>query len=277
MLRRICMLRTPLLFLVILAIAWPASAHKRVHPAHEAPHVQIAMINSSIEDEGTTFSIREQLRVERFLAHVFPIRVMKRFAVHEEGKETIERGNARHITYSVISQGGLRFILAGFTSRWNNGVNVLAIYRIEDGWPNQVWRSRPWQGSYDGLRFSSAKIGSRNILLFQEGSDPNEYGLAGVFSFENEPKGLILRDLTPSLPWLRASTRFPFRPLLAQHIALKLDEEKELILTASDEEYNMNQTTLVRPFRSWKYNKARSRFERMKILKSVDGSMTEKQ
>jgi hypothetical protein len=151
-------------------------------------------------------------------------------------------------------------------------VNVLAIYRMEDGAPNQVWRSKPWEGSYYTLNFQTAKIGNRTVVLFQEGGANGEFGLASAFTFQNNPKGLIMRDLTPSLPWLRASTHFPLRPLYGQSIALRMQND-DLVLTASDQEYNIFANTL-RQSRTWKYNAKRYRFERMKEAKSPAVRMT---
>jgi hypothetical protein len=96
-----------------------------------------------------------------------------------------------------------------------------------------------------------------------------EFGLASVFSFYNEPKGLLLRDLTPSLPWLRARERFPFRTLYGQDISFHMNEGKELILSASGETYDLSMSRKLQPACSWIYDKTRGRFERRKEFTEV--------
>jgi hypothetical protein len=171
--------------------------------------------------------------------------------------------------YTIIEQDGVRFVLAGFTARWQEAANVVAIYRIEAGAPNQVWRSRPWSANYHKLSFKTASIlrspmisGHRAVVLFQEGGAPDEFGLASVFTFQNKPEGLSINDLTPSLPWLRASTHFPFRPLFGAAITLS-QTDSHLTLSASDQEYQVGRATAIRPERSWQYVPRRDRFERV--------------
>ena len=216
-------------------------------------------------------------RIEHFLSHVFPMRQMKRYT-HNSGA-----AKSRRASYEVISQSGIDFVLVGYSAQWNEPVNELAIYRMEDGGPNQVWRSRPWEGTADNLHFHSVNANGRNVILFQEGGAEGEFGLASVFTFKNAPEGLLLHDLTPELPWLRARAHFPFRPLYGERISmramnaseevgsakLKKMENVAIVLTASDEEFNLGMTRLVRPARSWKYNTQHNRFERMKSAPSL--------
>ncbi len=212
--------------------------------------------------------------VERFLAHVFPMRPMRRYA-HVPGNAPATR--LRRVTYEVVSQAGINFVLAGYSAEWNEPVNELAIYRIEpDGGPNQVWRSHAWEGNSGDLDFQSVLANSRNIILFQEGGTESEFGLASVFTFKNAPEGISLHDLTPELPWLRARSHFPFRTLYGEQISMRADdggssslknsEKNEVILSASDEEYNLGMARLIRPARSWKYNTLHNRFEQMKSM-----------
>jgi hypothetical protein len=205
---------------------------------------------------------------------MFPVMQMRRYA-REIAEPASFSPISRHVSYAVIEQEGVRFVMAGYRATWNgmaeskNVVNELAIYRMEPSGPNQVWRSRPWQASYPDLHFLVAKSGSRNVVLFQEGGSGGEFGLASVFSFYNAPKGLLLHDLTPSLPWLRASERFPFRTLYGRQISMRIQNARDLILSANDQEYNLNMSTIVRPGRSWLYNRTRGCFERMKSYTDV--------
>ncbi|MDP4200004.1 MAG: hypothetical protein Q8902_10600 [Bacteroidota bacterium] len=179
--------------------------------------------------------------------------------------------------YTIVEQDGIRFVLVGFTTQWTWRLssNVFAAYRLEHGAPNQVWRSRPWEATYDQLSFKTAMVGRRSIVLFQEGGDAkvttnsggydstyrvHQFGLAGVFTFQNKPEGLIVNDLTPSLPWLRAFTHFPFRPLYGTSITLSQNDSR-LMLSASDQEYQIGLETAVRPARTWQYIPRRDRFE----------------
>ncbi len=216
---------------------------------------------------------RSARRIERFLAHQFPMRQMRRCA--REAGERMEPKSAlsRSVTYRVVSQDGLSFVLVGYSAEWNEPVNELAIYRMEPDGPNQVWRSRPWEGCFSDLHFFTVAERDKNIVLFQEGGSEGEFGLASVFTFTNAPQGLYLRDLTPELPWLRARAHFPFRALYAERISMRTIDNSskhsgkgDIVLSASDEEYNLGMARLVRPGRSWKYNTAHNRFERMNTM-----------
>jgi hypothetical protein len=239
-------------------------------------HAQVIDFNR-LDSHGVSISEKSYRHIERFLTHVFPMQQMRRYARIP--------GNAhptrlRRVTYEVLTQGGVNFVLAGYAVQWNESVNELAIYRMEISGPNQVWRSRPWTGSSGDLHFQSVSDRDRNIILFQEGGAEREFGLASVFTFRNAPDGLFLHDLTPSLPWLRANTHFPFHTLYAEQISmraeddgsanLKNSEKNEIVLSASDEEYNLGMARLIRPERSWKYNSPHNRFEPMKATPSLE-------
>jgi hypothetical protein len=224
-----------------------------------------------VSSSDVALSDRSYHRIERFLSHVFPMRQMRRFArVPGNARPT----QLRRVTYELVSQAGINFVLAAYSAQWNEPINELAIYRMEDGAPNQVWRSRPWEGCSGDLHFQSAPTRDRNIVLFQEGGDDGTFGIASVFTFKNAPVGLFLHDLTPELPWLRARARFPFRTLYGEHISmrvadegsasLKNSENDEVVLSASDQEYNLGMARLIRPGQSWRYNFMHNRFDRMK-------------
>ncbi len=231
-----------------------------------------------VSSPGVSISEKSYHRIERFLTHVFPMRHLRRFA-HVAGNERPTQ--LRRVTYEVITQEQINFVLAGYSAQWNQPINELAIYRMEPGGPNQVWRSRPWEGNSGDLHFLALPTRDRNLVLFQEGGAEGAFGLASVFTFNNAPDGLLLHDLTPELPWLRARAHFPFRTLYGEQISMHVETDdsstpkhsnrNEVVLSASDEAYNLGMTQLVRPERSWKYNSARNRFERMKTTPVLTG------
>jgi hypothetical protein len=273
----------PIIFVLLLSLANAMASAQHIHAHSQTQPVQFTRISPSIDGEEVAVPAREAHRIERFLERVFPVRVMKHAA------RTMDAPVVRRVIYSVIAQQGRRFVLAGFTARWSEAINVFAIYRMEDasplskglGWPNQVWRSEPWEANYYGLHFWTARVGSRTIILLKEGGAENSFtssafSLASVFTFQNTDRGLYIRDLTPSLPMLRAYVRFPFRPLYGQDIALRLDNDRSNIyLSASDEEYHLDLSNPAPPSTLWKYNRLRARFERMRAGNTPQATLTD--
>ena len=261
------MLRAGAFYSFVVICGCLASASVRQASAQQ---VQFSRVSSSVDGDELSITFHETQRIERFLGRQFPLRAMKRL------EHTSDKATTRRVTYSIISQQGVRFILAGYTARWNDAVNVLAIYRMEDGGPNQVWRSRPWEASYYGVHFWTAKVGARNVVLFQEGGAEGQYGIASVFSFQNKEEGLVTNDLTPSISWLKARTHFPFKPLFAQEIGLRFEgvDKQNLLLTASDEEYKIGHASYLRPTTEWKYNRRQGKFEKLKIEAPAVPAMT---
>ena len=213
-------------------------------------------------------SARESRRIERFLSSVFPARSMMRL------EHTRELPPFRRATYAVVDQDGSRFVIAGFTGQWSESVNVFAVYRMEAGGPNQVWRSKPWEANYDRLQIQTAQAGRRTVVLFEEGGYDGDFGLASVFTFQDGEHGIAVSDLTPSLPWLSARTHFPFRPLYGSNIALKT-ENKELVLTASDQLFQVGLVNATRLERTWKYIPKRNRFEHAREKRSRPSQLTQ--
>ncbi|HEX5316511.1 MAG TPA: hypothetical protein VFX22_07670 [Candidatus Kapabacteria bacterium] len=235
----------------------------------EAKQTEFSRESPEVSGSEVHITPREERRIEHFLEAVFPERQMRRFAWL--GGRTAEFPVSRHVTYAVISQQGLQFVLVGYRAEWKAGeereaaVNELAIYRMEPAGPNQVWRSRPWAANYSALHFRAAKSAWRTVILFQdgdqEGEHAGEFALASVFSFYNTPTGLLIRDLTPTLPWLRAHERFPFRTIYGQDITFRINSDGELFLSASDEPYFQGKSTHIRQSRSWKFDNSRGRFD----------------
>ena len=254
-------------FLLCILVASPRSLRAQV-----IDFDRVSSPNVSISDKSYH-------RIERFLTHVFPMRQMRRYArVPGNAPPT----QLRRVSYEVVSQDGINFVLAAYAVQWNVPVNELAIYRMEAGGPNQVWRSRPWEGSSGDLHFQSVPAHDRNIVLFQEGGSDGGIRDRERLHFKNAPDRLILHDLTPELPWLHARAHFPFRTLYGERISMRVEadgsptlknsDKNNIVLSASDEEYNLSMSHLVRPERSWKYNPAHSRFEQMKSAPASDES-----
>ena len=248
-----------------------ASAHGRSsgERGNSALHTQFSRETSEAGGTEVRVTAREAWRIEHFLEAIFPVRQMRRYAWL--GGRPAEFPVSRQVTYAVISQQGIQFVLVGYRAEWKateartTAVNDLAIYRMEPSGPNQVWRSRPWQASYSALHFHAAKSGWRNVILFQDGSAVEAFALASVFSFYNAPHGLLIRDLTPTFPWLRARERFPLRTIYGQDITFRLDGRGDLFLSASDEPYHPNSSGLIRQTQSWKFNKRRGTFDLSKL------------
>ncbi len=281
------MIRANLVVLVLFAVA--ATGRVRASEHNGARSTEFSREASEVGVNGVRITPRETWRIEHFLGAVFPVWQMRRCAWEAADRPASYLPDSRRVTYAVISQQGFRFVLAGYHVEWrdaegrNVAVNELAIYRMEPAGPNQVWRSRPWRASYPELHFWTSKSGWRNVILFQEGgllddrssteggledrsSTAGGFGLASVFSFYNEPKGLYIRDLTPSFPLLRARGRFPFRSLYGQSISLRIDDSHDIILKASDEPYNLGMRRIVRTGRSWRFDPFRVRFQQMKVF-----------
>lgn len=242
-----CAARLAFAFVILTGIGANVGAY--------AQRVQFTRVSGSEEIPSS-----ESRRIERFLTHVFPLRQMKHLE-HTSDKPVIERA-----VYSVVTQQAKRFVLAGFTARWGEAVNVFGIYRIDSGSPNQVWRSKPWEASYYGLQITPIKTANHSLVLFQEGGIDAQYSLASVFTFDNHERGVAVHDLTPSLPLLRARTHFPFRPLYGQRISLSEEAgaKNSLLLSASDALYSTEGAGSYRPETLWRYNARRDRFERVK-------------
>jgi hypothetical protein len=231
-----------------------------------------------VSSPGVSVSEKSYHRIERFLTRMFPTRRMRRFA-HVAGETRLTR--LRQVTYEVITQEKINYVLAGYSAQWNEPIHELAIYRVEPDGPNQVWRSRLWEGNASDLHFFAAPASGRNVVFFQEGGAEGTFSLASVFTFKNAPSGLLLHDLTPELPWLRARAYFPFRTLYGEQISMRVEpdgsqtlknsDKNEVVLSASDEEFNLGMSQVIRPRRSWKYNSLRNRFERMKPAPAITG------
>ena len=251
------MLRWMVIFVLLMA------GSSSVRASHHAPEpVRFTREFSSIDGKDLNLNWRETWRIEHFLRSVFPSREMYRFERHERSDwSESDAPLTRAVDYALIEQEGYRFVLVHFTlSREDDpGTSVLAVYRLERDGPNQVWRSRPWEGTYSGFRFQTAKIGWRNVILFEEGGEDNGFGLAGIFSFHNADQGLYLRVLTPEMPRLRAITRFPIRPMLARNISLDAREVRGITLAASDEAFTDSRPAAF--IRRWFFNARRGIFE----------------
>jgi hypothetical protein len=239
-------LRVSCLILVLLGLQEVARAQA----------VQFTRLTESLESVAAPVAAREAARYERFLTAVFPVKPMKRL------EHVAENPVVRRVAYTVVEQQREKFIFAAFTARWRSAVNVLAIYRVSDG-PIQVWRSSPWEATFYDNHLTTATVGLRTLVLFREGGEPGSFGLGSVFAFKKHSKGVYLDDLTPHSSLMRVRTRFPFRPILAQDIGLRLEDDGKpfIMLSASDQEYVLAGNGRVRPANHWRFNRLRNRFE----------------
>jgi hypothetical protein len=228
-----------------------------------AQSVQFTRVSDNVQGNAVTATTKEMARYERFLSAVFPTRPMKRFS-HESGAPA-----TRRVAYSIVEQRGRKFIVAAYTARWHQAINVLGIYRISAG-PIQVWRSSPWEATFYDLHISTADIGPRTLVLFREGGEANDFGLGSVFSFRDGRQGFYLDDVTPSSSIVRVTTRFPFRPIFAQGIKLQLEDDGKpfVLLTAADQQYLLAGSSPVRPSIHWRFDRYRNRFESIKPASS---------
>ncbi len=260
------MIRTGFILLFIVSVIAPIPIRaERLEP------VQFSREFSAVDGSDLNMGWRETRSIQHFLGHVFPLRQMRRFeGISRPGGDPPATPVFKSIDYAMVEQQGYRFAIVHFQAAWDSGdadaTSVLAVYRIEPNGPNQVWRSEPWRTTYRGFHFQTAKSGWRNIVLFEEGGQNEKFGLAGVFSFYNAPKGLYIRELTPALPRLRAVTRFPIRPMLARDIMLQGGgTNRELTLRASDEAFDRSLRERVRTISRWIFNRRRDAFESSRI------------
>ena len=254
--RELQLLRLAVFSLIVLASAGTADAQS-----------VIFVPNSGLNSEPVSLNRHEVQRIERFLARVYPVKAMKR------AEHTSDRPLSRRVTYEVVSQGGTKFVLAGFTARWKNRVNMLGIYRMEEDGPNQVWRSHPWIATYGALSFESVRANGKSVVLFREGGDDEErFGFAGVFTFRNEDAGLVVKDLTPYQPRLVARTSFPFHALYGLGIGFEpVDEARGVVLKASIGRYERMDGGAIVPTMHWRFEHGRFAIERNVLPK---GTMT---
>lgn len=213
-------------------------------------------INFFASESGQQLSSRESLRLERFLSRVYPTIQLRRKA-RSYGKPIL-----RKASYIIVTQGRKRFAVVGFSARWKEpAVNQLQVFRFDSDGPIQVWRSKPWEANYYGMKFEIVRSGYRNLILFEEGGiDEEQYGLAGIFTFTNAEQGVYLRDVTPQQPNITVHTDFSFRPLLGQGVHL-LQQGDNAILVAREDTYSLVNGLTSQPTYYWKFNPKRWRFE----------------
>jgi len=226
-----------------------------------AQGVVFQRITSSISDDSLALSRRDEIRVERFLKRVYPTVSMQ----HAARNRSLPL--MRKASYDVVRLQGVRYALVAYVAEWKQSdalVHTIAIYRFSEDGPIQVWRSSAWLANYYGLTFETAATPSHMLILFKEGGlDPSGFSLSGVLSFRESDKGLVLRDLTPRLPYLYAVTHFPSRALYGKKVVMQQGEHHEIILSASDEEFVGGEPP-AGPTSYWRFNGRRGRFEGIK-------------
>ncbi len=234
-------------------------------------HVIFRRIASNVNDDSLWLTRHDEARLERFLNRVYPMTSMKH-ALHSTSAPLL-----RKATYDVVKLHGVRYVIVAYVSEWKQPeafVHELAIYRLGTDGPTQVWRSAGWVANYYGLTFETVSAGSRILMLFREGGlDPSGFSLSGILSFRDSKHGLLIRDLTPRLPYLKAVANFPSRALYGKKVVLHQEEDHEVVLSASDEEF-VSSDVPPSPAANWRYNPKRGRFEWIKPEHATPGGTT---
>jgi hypothetical protein len=219
--------------------------------------------------QNATIYDRETARIERFLTNRFPTSNL-RWAARAKGQPIL-----RKVTYEQVTHAGVRYLVAVFTSRYNEPVNVLAVYQLSgEKAGERVWRSKTWTSNYYGNSIATYKSGSRTIVLFKEGAImPGDFGLASIFSISRWGGRSYVRDMTPKNSPLAVKTSFPFRALLGQNIRLDLASQGSLTLAASESMYRY-EDQIFQQTHEWHYDRKKNSFEPviLSAAKVADGN-----
>lgn len=207
--------------------------------------------------QKATIFQRETTRLERMLTRRFPMQTL-RYASKAKGTPVLQKA-----TYETVYHGGVKYLVAIYTARWEEPVNQIHIYAMSGSRAGErVWRSRSWTSSYYGVQLSQLKVGYRTLLLFKEGGlSSGEFGIASVFSLSRYKGKVWIRDHTPVNPVLSIKTSFPFRALYGQNIGLEARTfpTSNIVLTANDRMYRFQDNYVQQKF-AWSFDKGRARF-----------------
>lgn len=231
----------------------------------------ITFTSSRYESQAQHATIfqRETTRIERLLTRSFPVTRLRKVA--RESTTPL----LRKVAYEVLYHGGVKYLIAVQTARWDVPVNQLSIYALSGPYSGGlVWRSKPWRSIYFGNDLQQVKVGNRTIVMLKEGGiAAGDYGVASVFSLTRWKDNLYVRDLTPVNPSLEMQVDFPFRALYGQNIMLSslTIPNSALILSANDRMYKRG-GEFIQPRYEWTYDRVRSRFLSMDSKLTVSGS-----
>lgn len=220
-----------------------------------AQSIQFSYDAGKTEGSRQELAAREQRTLERFFTRVYPANQLRK-ELHASGRPLLRKAH-----YVVLTQGKTRYAVVDYTGRWKDAASMLAIYRIGQEGPIEIWRSQPWQPSYYGSQFELAKAGTRALVLFKEGGiDDDQFSLSSAFTFYDAKKGIILRDVTPQLPDLQVRTEFPFHPLMARAVHLQ-QVGQSVYLNAKENIYLAEDGRTIEPSMQWKLDRTRNKFE----------------
>ena len=228
-----------------------------------AASAQVVEYVRPLSDVAALLSIRQERNLERTLGELFPARTLHR-ASHGSAKLSEER-----ITYEVLKQRGAKYAVVIFSGSWKSEASQLAIYRLEaGGYPTPIYHSRSWRSNYSDSyhEIQSIALGKENVILIKEGENGRSpFVIASLFNFherktdENTKGFVMINDLTPHLPRLKALVDFPLKPLYAQGIKLQKMSD-HLLLQAADVELSWNHENAPKAIEFWKYDKTTRKF-----------------
>lgn len=209
--------------------------------------------------KNITLHERETSRFERFLTARFPNWSLRREARAKQAP------SLRKVNYEVVYHIGVKYLVAVYTSRYDEPVNMMAVYQMSgERAGKRVWRSRTWTSNYYGNSLTPFKSGSRTLFLFKEGGImPGDFGLASVFSLLRYGGRTYVKDNTPANTAITARTVFPFRAILGQNI--QINESTNMVtLTASESMYRF-EDQIYQETHEWQYDRRRNSFQPVRL------------
>lgn len=223
-----------------------------------AASAQQITFNSSryetVAQNATSYN-RETSRIERFLSNRYPTAIL-RWAAKDRRAPVL-----RKVNYEIVYQGGVKYVVAVFTSRWDEPVNMMAVYQLSgEKAGERVWRSKAWTSNYYGNELKQFKNGNRTLVLFKEGGImPGDFGLASIFSISRGGGRTYIKDIIPSRSPMVVNASFPFRAILGQNVQLTPSTNAGLTLAASEGMYRY-QDQIYQQTYEWQYDRRRNTF-----------------
>lgn len=199
---------------------------------------------------------RETSRIERFLMNRYPTSNLRWTA------RSIKAPVIRKVNYEIVYQNNVKYVVAVFTSRYDEPVNMMAVYQLSgEKAGERVWRSKAWTSNYYGNSLKPMKNGNRTLVMFKEGGImPGDFGLASVFSLSRYGGRTYIKDNMPPSSPMVVNAVFPFRAILGQNIQLNLASGAALTLAASGSMYRY-EDQIYQETQEWKYDRAKNTFE----------------
>ncbi len=226
--------------------------------ASTASAQQITFNSSRYETvaKNATSYDRETARIERFLTSRYPTSNL-RWASKNSKAPVL-----RKVNYEIVYQNGVKYAVAVFTSRWDEPVNMMAVYQLSgEKAGERVWRSKAWTSNYYGNSLKQYKNGNRTLILFKEGGImPGDFGLASIFSISRGGGRTYINDNVPKQSPMVVSALFPFRAILGQNVQLNASANAGLTLAASEGMYRY-QDQIYQQTYEWQYDRKKNSFE----------------